>query len=456
MSLLSQEQRERALEAMRAYMTAERDENGDTPVERQAKRDQERERLIEEKLKPLLEGYLAGNVALQDFKVRNDSTNAKEGRWGFRGAKGQMFFNMLFNGADDLAELDGELKAAIAVPASEDMARSRIRTLASYVARVGEQVIAAGGSKRSRPRAGSIPFFLSYFWQIQDRAAWPVYYTNGVNTMTDMNLWQPSGDLGADYITFRRIHEELGKVLTEASGRKFGLYDVEHVFWFAGEDPYGGTPPPPKPPIEPPVIPPETITRLPESFVPPVVAILSRMASGGPDLVDAAKASGTSLERAFEKHIDAAFTILGYETKLMGQGGGRVPDGLALDVDSSYAILWDGKVRSGAYSMGTDDRTIREYIITQSRDLKRRRSLRNIYYIIVSSGFADDYDDAVRMLKMDTDVNEVCLVEAAALVEMVDARLRDPHGVSLGPDGLQRMFSTSGIVTAEVVKEMMG
>ena len=38
---------------------------------------------------------------------------------------------------------------------------------------------------------------------------------------------------------------------------------------------------------------------------------------------------------------------------------------------------------------------------------------------------------------METDVNEVCLIEAAALVTMVDAKLRAPLDVSLGVDGLQ-------------------
>jgi len=103
--------------------------------------------------------------------------------------------------------------------------------------------------------------------------------------------------------------------------------------------------------------------------------------------------------------------------------------------------------------MGTDDRAVKEYITTQSRELKKRRGLRNIYYLIVSSEFADDYDDAIRSLKMETDVNEVCLVEADALIAMVEARMRSPREVSLGPDGLQRLFSVSGVLSADVVRE---
>jgi hypothetical protein len=124
-----------------------------------------------------------------------------------------------------------------------------------------------------------------------------------------------------------------------------------------------------------------------------------------------------------------------------------------LSLDDSYAILWDAKARGDGYNMGTDDRAVKEYITTQSRELKKRQGLRNIYYLIVSSGFGDDYDDAIRSLKMETDVNEVCLVEADALVAMVEAKMRSPREVSLGPDGLQRLFSVSGVLSADAVRK---
>ncbi len=84
-----------------------------------------------------------------------------------------------------------------------------------------------------------------------------------------------------------------------------------------------------------------------------------------------------------------------------------------------------GTIRDG-YSFGTDDRAIREYITKQSRDMKKGQSLRNIYYMIVSSKFTEDYDETICSIKMDTHVNEVALVEAEAFVAMVDAKLRDP------------------------------
>ena len=275
--------------------------------------------------------------------------------------------------------------------------------------------------------------------------------------MADLNLWQTTDEPADDYTTFKHIYEELRDLFTRESGRLFTLYDVEHVFWFKGGNPYSAdeadrtikrlrvT-----------TIDDDVITRLPESYVPPIVGILPRMATNDADLEKAARASGTNLPKAFEKSIHAAFTILGYDTKLLGQGMGRVPDGVALDLDNSYAILWDAKIRQGGYSMGTDDRAIREYVTTQSREFKRRRSLRNIYYVVVSSSFLDDYDDLIRSLKMETDTNEVCLLEAGALTAMVDAKLRNPLQVTLGPDGLQRLFCSSGVVTADDVVKLLG
>ena len=462
-ALLTPEQIQRAVEVMQAYLAAPPNPDGRTPIQVEAAGDRQRAEIIEQELKPLVHRYLGGEVPLAEFKTKVDGINKQKQFWGFKGVKGQMFFNMVVNVADDLQECDQELKAAIAVPANEDLASSRIKTFASYVKRIGERHVEPGGTKHGRPKLESVPFFLSYFWQIQERDGWPVFYTNSVYTMIDLNLWQPSEELAADYATYKHIHEELAAVFTERSGHKFGLYGVEHVFWFKGGDRFGGNkafprgkPPEDSKPEE--AIPGEadTLARLPESYVPPIVSILPRMALGEPALREAAKASGTSLERAFEKSINAAFTMLGFDTKLLGQGQGRVPDGWALSLDDSYAILWDAKVRSEGYSMGTDDRAIKEYITTQSRELKRRRGLRNIYYFVISTKFADDYDDIIRSLKMETDVNEVCLVEADALVAMVDAKMRSPHEVSLGPDGLQRLFAVSGALSADAVRENLG
>jgi hypothetical protein len=54
-----------------------------------------------------------------------------------------------------------------------------------------------------------------------------------------------------------------------------------------------------------------------------------------------------------------------------------------------------------------------------------------------------------------TDVSEVVLMEANALVKMVNTKLRSPMQIKLGPDGLQRLFSDSGILSADMVQEQL-
>lgn len=458
--LLNTIQIQSALAVMRAFWAAPKNPDGRSPVDDDTELDQKRIRLIETELKPLLNDYLSGKLELTAFKTKVDGINKRNEFWGFKGIKGQMFFNMVVNVANDMTKCNLEIKAGIKVPTNEEIATNQIKTFSNYVNRIGEHHVQSGGTKAERPKPGSVPYFLSYFWQIQERDAWPIFYTSCVNAMNDLNLWLPTEESAADYLTYKQIHEELRQVFTKESGKHFGLYDVEHVLWFKGGNPYVVSKPVPQTSIQvetprSPIIPtiPEMMIRVPESYVPPIVEVLPRMARNETLLCEAAKASGTSLERAFEKSINAAFTVLGYEAKLLGQGKGRVPDGLALSLDDSYAILWDAKVRGDGYSMGTDDRAVKEYITTQSRELKKRQGLRNIYYFIVSSGFADDYDDSIRSLKMETDVNEVCLVEADALVTMVEAKMRSPREVSLGPDGLQRLFSVSGVLSADTVRK---
>jgi hypothetical protein len=463
MPLLNDAQIALAVKAMNEYLSSPPNlQSGDTAVDEAKTLDRERHRLIEGSLLPAINAFLVGLKPLSEFKPEVDRLNKRHELWGFKGIKGQMFFNLVYNAALDEKELTVELGAAIAAPDSIEMAKSRIRNFASYVRRVGDALVESGGSKHARPKLSSIPFFLSYFWQIQDASRWAVYFTNSVQVLGDLNLFQPTEDMAESYVDYLELHVQLQEVFSAASGKTFTLYDVEHVWWYAGQS---------KQPagidgvviVEPQQVATVSVAALdgglqllPDSYVPPIVAIIPMLATNAPELELAAKNSGTSLPRALEKSIHSAFTILGYDSQLLGQGAGRVQDGLAISADDSYAIIWDAKARQGGYKMGTDDRAIREYITTQSRDLKKRRHLRNLYYCIISSGFQDDFDDLIRGLKMDTNINEVCLVEADAVVAMVDAKLREPTQLSLGPDGLQRLFCRSGILTSDMVREELG
>ncbi len=453
MSILNEQQQKRAIVVMKEYLNAKKDSYRKDGAELDSKR----VFVIKQRLKPLLEKFLEGQVDLFAFKSEVDSVNKQVQLWGFKGIKGQMFFNMVVNVAqevDDINDCIEELKSVFSLPANENAASSRLKTFESYVNRLGDAWVNAGNTRYGCPKPNSIPFFVTYFWQLLDRDVWPVYYTASVQTMTDLNLWQPSGDIAKDYIEFKQIHEELIALFTQHSKETFDLYKVEHVFWFKGENPYLGVAnqgkkkdegKKPKQPTD--------MNLLPQSYIPPIIEIIPQIALNDDTVKKAAENSGISLENAFEKHINAAFKILGYDVTLLGQGKGRVPDGLAESHEENYAIIWDAKIRKDGFSIGTEDRKMREYIKTQG---KRLRKFLNLYFVIISSSFSEGFEDIIQSIRMDTEINEVILLNSDALVAIVEAKLRDPLEISLGSDGIQRLLSKGGVITAKMVKEQLG
>ncbi len=85
-------------------------------------------------------------------------------------------------------------------------------------------------------------------------------------------------------------------------------------------------------------------------------------------------------------------------------------------------------------------------------DRLKKQGIKQVYFMIISSSFSGDHDDVIRSLKMDTDVREVLLVEAGALVALLEAKLRDPL-LTLGPVGVQRLLANSGILSEADVRE---
>ncbi|MBI3912827.1 MAG: hypothetical protein HY327_01330 [Chloroflexi bacterium] len=400
-----------------------------------------------------LNRFLQGSVPLEEFKTVNDGINKRNRLWGFQAINGQMFFNMVTNNSvagNRMEELVNLLKKSIATPASLSDAKAIIKTFESFTRDLGQY----STDRRGAPKVGSIPFFLSYFWQIQQPEKYPIYYTSMVNALSELDIWLPSGDIADDYVAFYELNHEMLNLLSQQAVRKLHLWDVEHAFWFhgqvqaqAGQDVAISAKPISTKAVK------DIEDDLPESYIPPIVSILPRLATNDEVLAELYRRSGRAIEKVFEERLAIIFRMLGFETQLLGQGQGRVPDGVAINHEYRYAIIYDAKVRQNSYTMGTDERAIREYIGVQGERL-RKQGMRNLYFMVISSSFTGDHDDAIRSLKIDTNVNEVLLVEVKSLLAMLEGKLRNP-AVSFGPDGIQRLLASSGLLTESDVREFL-
>lgn len=408
--------------------------------------DAKRIKVIEE-AKGYIDNYINDHISLEEFKSAIDGLNKRNRLWGFRGINGQMFFNMLYNSSSSYGLLDNFntiLKQVIPAPAGILDAKQKIRLLADFSESLGKYAI----DKRQAPRTGSTNFFISYFWQIQDHLVWPIYYKSMTEVLMDTGLWSPSGDLPKDYEEFYTVNLEMKEIIEEKNKKTCTLWDIEHALWLWGQrsdvteekaqEEIKGTQ--------------HSFSELPSSFIPPVVSILPLLAANDPQIAELCQKTGISVDKAFEERIGTVFKMMGYQVQVLGQGAGRVPDGIAVCSEHHYAIIYDAKVRSSGYSLGTDDRAIKEYILHETERLKRQ-GIKNVYFLVISSSFNEDYEDKIRALKIETEIREIIFMEAAALLTLLEQKLRNPD-FDLGPRGMQNILAQSGTVTNADVKEL--
>jgi len=392
--------------------------------------------------------YLEGSLPLENFKSQVDSINKKNRLWGFMAINGQMFFNMLTKTSQNsgiVDECNSVLKQVIPYPRNKEDFVKKLKEMENFVVGLAKYC----QDLRGAPKVGSIPFFLSYFWQLQKPESIPVYYTSMVQALQDLDIWSPSKNIVDDYVQFYDLNHDLRKYLELKTGKQITLWQVEHAFWLHYLHLTEKIPPV----IEKPIKRNEEIKKLPESYIPPVVAILPRLAANEPELSSLCKAQGKTIEKEFEERLAVLFGMLGFETVQLGQGKGRVPDGIAVSDVYRYGIIYDAKVREQGYVIGTDERAIKEYITNQTPKL-RNRGINTLYFLVISSSFSGNPDNAIRSIKIETRINEVILIEVKALLLMLEAKLRNP-GLDLGPFGLQRLFASSGVLTEIEVSEYL-
>lgn len=400
----------------------------------------------------ILEEFFDGERSLSNFKSEIDGQNKRHPLWGFKGMNGMMFFNMLYNtSGDDLKQdLCALLQRILRSPDDDKDAKQKIEELEDFVGHIRDKFEDA----RKAPRSGSIPYFLSYFWQIQAPDKYPIYYTSMVHVFSDLAIWEPKENLATSYAEFWELNEEIRSILTNHTSERIHLWEVEHAFWFWQQrEEFKETPPDEDEP-EP---------AIPDSYIPPIVSILPSLANNTEEVGELAEEAGKRVESLFENRVAKCFKMLGFEVEELGQGTGRNPDGIAKDRahgSHGYAIIYDAKVRQEGYSIGTSDERQFEDYINQVVPRLRDEGFRNLYFAVVTGNFTDDAKDVIRRLKIKTDIQEIRLIEAEALLALLENKLREPK-LKLGTGGygevgVQDFLAESGILTSSDIGEELG
>ncbi len=170
-------------------------------------------------------------------------------------------------------------------------------------------------------------------------------------------------------------------------------------------------------------------------FIPPIID----------DLITLSFSEENSNE--FEKTVNLAFEMLGFEVTDYGQGTGRNPDGVAKENQNRYAILIDSKARKDNYRIGTEDRKFIEYIKKFSDSLYKA-GFQKTYFLIVSSSFDKLAASSIKNIRIETQVTTTFLT-ARLLLKLLSKKIQSPRLFDLKK--FQELLIEDGEITEDKV-----
>lgn len=373
-------------------------------------------------LKSIVEQFQVGTVNIFEFKTNIDSFNKRNNLWGFTATKGQMFFNQLVKYSEtQIDKLTKILKECILKPSNLNNALEKIDTLENYCLTIFNKA----KDKRKAPNPGSVGYFLSYFWQIQDHSSWPILYTSLINAYIELEIWEEKSSQKESYLYFYQLNQEIKKHLKDYTKKEISNWDAEHAFWnFKGN---------PNKPVakkkEPKIadIEEETVITINPSFklsdylIPKVSKLI--------ELGNQTDKSASSKGSEYEKLVAEIFKQLDFEVEILGQGSGRNPDAILRLREENTAFIVDAKAYTNGYSLGVDDRAIKEYINHYCPKLQKE-GYKKIGFIIVSNSFKSNFDSFINEITWNTDIKRFILLTSEALLYLLAYKTKDRLGLS--------------------------
>lgn len=175
-------------------------------------------------MRPEIQKYLAGSYSLSEFRDVNSRLSFANNLWGFTGPSGQMFVNQLAKWSKDSDKTNAQLRESMRRPKSREDAAAKIRAMADYLRKEFPQ---------SKVRFASVPFLLSYFWQIEDPSFAPMHYPNSRQVLEAEGLFEAGEDLAQSYLDFWERYDDLAKEWSHGFDptKDCKYWFVEHVLW---------------------------------------------------------------------------------------------------------------------------------------------------------------------------------------------------------------------------------
>jgi hypothetical protein len=374
-------------------------------------------------LKEIIEQFNRGVSNIYEFKTNIDSFNKRNNLWGFTATKGQMFFNQLVKYSESKIDaLSALLKDVISKPKDFKDALSKIEKLETYCLTIFNKA----KDRRKAPNPGSVGYFLSYFWQIHDNNQWPILYTSLINSYKELDLWEDKSSQKETYSFFFNLNQEIKQVLESYSKKNISNWDAEHAFWNFKGNPNKG------------LVKKETVAKevnieqetsivinnsfeLSDYLIPKVAKLV--------DLGNETEKSSALKGSEYEKLVAEIFKQLDFEVEVLGQGTGRNPDAIIRLREENTAFLVDAKAYSNGYSLGVDDRAIKEYINHYSPKLQKE-GYKKIGFIIVSNSFKSNFDSFINDVTWNTDIKRFILLSSEALLYLLAYKTKDRLSLS--------------------------
>ncbi len=367
-------------------------------------------------LKIIVNDFLIDRIDISEFKTDIDSFNKQNNFWGFTSIKGQMFFNLLVKTAntdEQLIALTNLLKECITEPSDLNDGLNKIEKLYKYTFKIFNNA----PDKRKAPNPGSICYFLSYFWQISNHEKWPIMYSSIILSLTEIGLWTDQPTPNQSYSAFFNLYDEIKQLLASHTKRYVTNWEAEHAFWnFKTITAY------PKqavkvvktPLISIPVEVNKPVYKASFDIYEYIIPALAKLIEFGNETEKSSSAKGV----LFEKTVCEIFNQIGFDVNILGQGTGRNPDAIITFKQEHVAFIVDAKAYGSGYSLGLDDRAIREYIYHHCRLLKSE-GFTKIGFIIVSNSFKTNFESFVSDITWNTEIKRFVLLESEALLHLL-------------------------------------